>query len=90
MACALDPVNIVNVLLCAAIVMLGYWGYKRGGSGVPFAIGIAFGIFGLSHIITMMGLRGTLTNFLIIIRVLAYLIVILALYKIAIRGKAQQ
>ena len=78
-----DPLYMVNLLLCIIIVFLGYWGYKKSGSSVPLYIGIAFGLFGLSHLATLLGLKSTLEIPLIIIRTLAYLIVIFALYKIA-------
>jgi len=78
-----DTITMVNLLLCIIIVILGYWGYKKSRSSVPLYIGIAFGFFGLSHLATLLGLRSTLEIPLIIIRTLAYLIVIFALYKVA-------
>ena len=75
-----NPITIVNTMLCIAILILGCWGYQKGKAKMPLAVGIAFGIFGVSHIVTILGLEQSLTNFLIIIRVLAYLIVVLALY----------
>lgn len=50
---------------------------------MPLYIGIAFGVFGISHLTTLLGLKETLTDVLIIIRVLAYLIVVFTLYKCA-------
>ena len=80
-----DPIYMVNLLLCIIIVILGYWGYKKSGSSVPLYIGIAFGLFGLSHLATLLGYRETLKTVLIVVRTLAYLIVIFALYKVASR-----
>jgi len=78
----MDLITLVNLVLCIIIVILGYLGYKKSGDKVSLYIGIAFGIFGLSHFLTLLGLRETLSIFLIIIRFIAYLIVIFALYKV--------
>jgi hypothetical protein len=46
-------------------------------------IGAAFGLFGLSHFITLLGFGGgATTTALVIIRTIAYLIVIFALLKL--------
>jgi hypothetical protein len=79
----LDPVNVVNTALCIVILILGYWGYQKGGDKIPLLIGIAFGIFGASHIVTLLGLGQLLMNFLIVIRVIAYLVVVFALWRVA-------
>ena len=56
-------------------------GYRKRRDAVPLLIGIAFGLFGISHLVTLFGLAADWTNVLIAIRVLAYLTVIYALYK---------
>ncbi len=81
----MDPIILVNLVLCIIIVILGYLGYRKSGDKMSLYIGIAFGIFGLSHFLTLLGLRETLRIFLIIIRTVAYLIVIFALYKVTSR-----
>lgn len=78
-----DPIYVVNLLLCIIIVALGYWGYKKSKDMVPLYVGLAFGLFGVSHFAILLGLRETLGSILIAIRSLAYLIVIFALYKVA-------
>ena len=83
MALNWDPITAVNLVLCIIIVILGYWGYKKSKNSVPLYIGIAFGLFGLSHLATLLDLKETLESVLIVIRTLAYLTVIFALYKIA-------
>jgi len=75
-----DPIYTVNLALCIIIFILGYWGYKKQKDTMPLYIGIAFGLFGISHLVTLFGMASDLTNVLIVIRVLAYLIVIFALY----------
>jgi hypothetical protein len=77
----LDPIYVVNLVLCIVILLLGYWGYRKRRNVVPLLIGIAFGLFGISHLVTLFGLAGDWASVLIVIRVLAYLTVVFALYK---------
>jgi hypothetical protein len=76
-----DPIYTMNLAFCIIILVLGYLSYNKKGDKTPLYIGIAFGLFGISHLTTLLGLKETLTSILIIIRTLAYLIVIFALYK---------
>jgi hypothetical protein len=77
----LDPIYVVNLVLCIVILLLGYWGYRKRRNVVPLLIGVAFGLFGISHLVTLFGLAGDWASVLIVIRVLAYLTVVFALYK---------
>jgi len=77
-----DPITTVNLVLCIIILVLGVWGYNKKKDQVPRYIGIAFGLFGISHLMTILDLKDALTSFLVIIRVLAYLIVVFAVYKL--------
>ncbi len=81
----LDPIYLTNLILCVIILALGIIGYKKGGNKTPLYIGIAFGLFGVSHLLTLLDLKETLTTFLIVIRTLAYLLVIFTLYRVAFR-----
>lgn len=83
MICRGDTITTVNAILCLIILILGSWAYNRKGDKTSIFIGIAFGLFGLSHVVTLLGLRETLVNLLIVVRILAYLIVALALCKAA-------
>jgi len=85
----MDPIILVNLILCVAIVVMGVWEYIRTKSRVELYVGTAFGLFGVSHLLTLLGLAAGLTLPLIIIRLLAYLIVIYALY-IAIKKKKEK
>lgn len=76
-----DPIALVNIVLCILIFVLGLLGYRKRARKLPLYIGIAFGIFGLSHILTLLGLKETLEAFLIIIRLVAYLMVVFASYQ---------
>jgi len=82
MALNLDPMYIVNFILCIAIFILGMVGYTKKNK-MPLYIGIAFGIFALSHLSTLLGIKPVISTFLIVIRTIAYLLVVYALYKMA-------
>lgn len=81
MALEWDPILFINLLLCIAIVILGYLCFRKGGEMLPVYIGAAFGLFGISHAATLAGLKVPLTIPLIVIRTLAYLLVIFALWQ---------
>ena len=77
-----DPITFLNLILSLIILFLGFWNYNKGNDIIPVFIGLAFGLFGLSHLLTLFGLKATLEIFLIIVRTLAYLLVIFAMYKL--------
>ena len=82
MALILDPMYIVNLTLCVIILFLGFFGYRKTGNPVPLYIGMAFGLFGVSHLATILSLKNDLEALLIVIRTVAYLVVVFALYTI--------
>jgi uncharacterized membrane protein (UPF0136 family) len=77
-----DPVTTTNFVLCIIILALGIWAYVKKKNDVPLYLGIAFGLFAVSHLMTLLGLAAGLTVFLIAIRIIAYLLVVFALYRI--------
>lgn len=81
MALEWDPILFVNLLLCIGIVILGFLCYRKSGDMLPAYIGTAFGLFGISHAATLGGLKVPLTIPLIIIRTLAYVLVLVALWQ---------
>ena len=81
----MDPITLVNLILCIIIVVFGCVGFRKAKDKWPLYIAISFGLFGLSHLLTLLGLKETLTGFLIGIRTVAYLLVIYTLYRVAFR-----
>jgi len=81
----LDPIYLTNLVLCVIILVLGILGYRNSGDKSPLYIGIAFGLFGVSHLLTLLGLKEALTTFLIVIRTIAYLLVAFTLYWVAFK-----
>jgi uncharacterized membrane protein (UPF0136 family) len=82
-----DPIYAVNLVLCIVILIFGVIGYRRSKNPIPLYIGIAFGLFGLSHLATLLGLKDALEITLVIVRTLAYLVVAIALYLAAFAKK---
>lgn len=81
----MDTITLVNLILCIAIVVLGCIGFREAKDRWPLYIAITFGLFGLSHLLTLVGLKDTLEAFLIAIRTIAYLLVIYTLYRVAFK-----
>ena len=82
-----DPMYVVNLVLCIIILVFGLIGWRRSGRAFSLYVGIAFGLFGLSHLATILGLKTSLEVVLIGVRTLAYLIVAFALFKVAFSSK---
>jgi hypothetical protein len=91
-------VTIVNLVLTTVILILGIWAFfKRradiaSGTGKAIAIpevslyiGIAFGLFAVSHALTLAGLAANLQTIIIIIRVIGYLLVMVAPCRILMK-----
>lgn len=74
-------VNAVNLILCLAIFLLAVGSYRKKKNRIVFLIGIAFGIFSISHILALWGLGGAAINLMVVIRVIAYVIIAYALWK---------
>ncbi len=76
---AFDPITAVNLILTIIIFVLGVALYVRKKNLIAIYIGIAFALFAISHLATLLGLATTLTVPLIVIRAIAYIIIIIAL-----------
>ena len=81
----MDPIYLINLILCVVIVVFGCLGFKKAKDVWPLGIAIAFGLFGLSHLLTLLGLKEALTGFLIAIRTIAYVLVIYVVYRVAFK-----
>lgn len=84
--CGFDVINMINLVLCALILALGCLIYARTRMKEPFHIGIAFGLFAVSHAIALFGLHGSFAATMVLIRLFAYLIVLSSLWEM--RSKA--
>ncbi len=79
MVFVMDPVRIVNLILCTIILFLGIYGYYKRKSTVPLWIGVGFGMFGFSHLMVLLGISKSMEILLISIRTMAYLLVVISL-----------
>ncbi len=82
-----DTITFINLVLCIVILVFGIIGWQRSKNLVPLYIAIAFGLFGLSHLATLLSLNTSLSALLIVIRLLAYLLVTYTVYLMAFRKK---
>ena len=80
MAFVPDPAVLVNLLLCGGILVLGYLVYRKRNSISALFIGVAFGMFGLSHLSTLLGQTLFPEVTFVLLRICGYLFVIAALY----------
>jgi len=78
----LDTITIMNLVLCVVIVALAIVAYNSKKSMIALYIGAAFGLFGVSHLMALIGLAASLADVLLVVRTLGYLVIIFALYKI--------
>ncbi|NQT29192.1 MAG: hypothetical protein HQ596_01335 [Candidatus Saganbacteria bacterium] len=74
-------INVMNVILCVLILVLGVGAYQKDKNKVALYVGIAFALFGISHIAWFFGLEQAWSTLFIIIRTLGYLLVVFALLK---------
>jgi uncharacterized membrane protein (UPF0136 family) len=82
-----NTLTFTNLILCIVILVFGIISWQRTKSRVTLYVGIAFGLFGLSHLASLLGLSTSLNIPLIIDRTLAYLLVTYALFLAAYSKK---
>lgn len=74
-----DLAEGINLLLCIIILLLGYLVYRRQEKISALLIGIAFGMFGVSHLTLMAGITFPEVTF-ILLRISGYILVAAALW----------
>ncbi len=81
----MDTITLVNLILCATIVVFGCVAFRKAKERWPLYIAITFGLYGISHVLTLLGLQDALEVLVIAIRTIAYLLVIYTLYLVAFK-----
>jgi hypothetical protein len=74
-----DLTEAINLLLCIVVSLLGYQVYRRQEKISALLIGIAFGMFGLSHFRILAGISFPEVTF-ILLRICGYILVAAALW----------
>ena len=74
-----DLVDGINLILCIVIFLLGYLVYRKQERISAFLIGIAFGMFGLSHFSVLSGIAFPDVTF-ILLRICGYILVAAVLW----------
>jgi hypothetical protein len=77
-----DPITVINLVLSVVILISGIVLYGMKKNTMALYVGIAFGLFAISHLATLLDLASSLTVPLVVIRTLAYLVVIFALFSL--------
>ncbi len=77
----IDLVTLANLLLCLTIVALGLLGYRRSKHTLPLILAVVFGLFGVSHLMVLLGLFEDLEMAVFAIRIAGYALVIYLLYR---------
>jgi len=80
MAFTADPVVVINLLFCIVILVLGYVVYRKKENFSALLIGIAFGMFGLSHFTLLFGITQIPEVTFILVRACGYILVAAALW----------
>ncbi|HIH02678.1 MAG TPA: hypothetical protein HA263_02105 [Methanoregulaceae archaeon] len=77
-----DLIPLVNFVLATAIFALGLWGYRRSGRQTEALVGVAFGLFAITHLLTLLGISST-ELLILIVRIIAYVVVMYAMFRVA-------
>ncbi len=78
-------ITIVNLVLATATLIVGLWAYARNKAETALLVGVAFGFFAVSHLLTLVGLEDTLNILIIAVRILGYLTALVAVYRMGIQ-----
>lgn len=74
----LDPVTSLNLVFTSAILILSIWVFKKKGEKLGLNLCIGFGLFALSHALTLLGF-GDVKEVILPLRALGYLVIIVGL-----------
>lgn len=81
---AFDITVVLNFIFAVIIVILGLWVFKAKKLVIALYIALAFGLFAVSHLAILLGTSSTNIS-IIVVRALAYLVIIYALAREAFR-----
>jgi hypothetical protein len=76
----IDPIIMVNLIFCIIILALGITSYLKMKRTWPLFIGIAFGLFGVTHLFTILDMAESLDSLMLVMRIIGYGLVLSAVY----------
>lgn len=76
-----DLVTLANLLLCMAIVALGVVGFRRSKHALPLMLALVFALFGVSHLMVLLGFLDEFEMAVFAIRIAGYALVVYLLYR---------
>jgi Ca2+/Na+ antiporter len=80
---SIDSIELLNLALCIIVLLLGLWQYTKTRSKLVLKISLAFGLFGITHLMMLIPNLGTEFTFLIMsVGVIAYVLVVFGLYSV--------
>ena len=83
----MDLLSILNLVLTGALCGLAIWGYTQNKYVVLLFIAIGYGLFFIAHLLVLVGLAASLNTVLILIRVVGYVLIGIAVYKLATKKR---
>ena len=75
-------VSKVNLIFCIIVSALGIVSYEKTKKLLPLFIAVAFILYGVSHLIAILGFKEDLAVHLVAIRTTGYIFMALGLYKL--------
>lgn len=71
-----EPITLLNIILCGTITVLGFFNYKKSKNLIPLFVGISFGLFGTSHLVTFLRLGVKIPIAIFLMRLAGYFFII--------------
>ena len=86
---AFDMMTAVNFVLAIIILAMGVLNFVKKKEAVSLYVGVGFGFFAVTHLLTLEGMASSLSLALAAIRAIGYMSVVLGLY-IALKPAAKK
>ncbi len=83
-----DMMTAINFVLAVIILAMGVLNYSKKKEVVSLYVGVGFGFFAVSHLLTLVGMGTSLALPLAVVRTIGYMSIIIGLY-IAIKPMAK-
>ena len=81
MICGFNILTVMNFLASFLILAVGSAVYIKTKDKTPFHLGVAFGLFAVSHLISLMDLEANFVITTMLLRAFGYVIVLLVIGK---------